>query len=61
MRSGASGASSAGKPVNGEGVVMAMTLIVLLLTLLAVMVVSALAFWPVEPGPKGRNPRDTEG
>ena len=37
-----------------EGDVMTMTLIVLLLTLLAVMVVSALAFWPSEPGSKGR-------
>ena len=35
---------------------MALTLIVLMLTLLAVLVlvVSALAFWRVEPGPKGR-------
>lgn len=32
---------------------MALTLIVLMLTLLAVKVVSTLAFWPVEPGPKG--------
>ena len=31
-----------------------MALIVLLLTFFAVMVVSAMAFWPVEPGPKGR-------
>ena len=34
---------------------MALTLIVLMLTLLAALVVSALAFWPVEPGPKGES------
>lgn len=48
------------EPAQG-GQAMALTLIVLLLILLAGMAVLALAFLPIGPGPKGRNPRDTEG